>query len=207
MQGRNDPCDCGSGKKFKRCCEVKHRDALLPRGTFLLAAGLVVLLAGGIAATILREEKPQAQFASMPRRPAAPMPTQPTGPAPQPPGPAPAGKVWSTEHGHWHDTGNPQAIKLNTQGEGLTQTARPAAPVPQPTGPAPAGKVWSAEHGHWHDLQTGVQKASPGPVTVLPDGRAATRRPVPQPPGPAPEGKVWSAEHGHWHIAPAGKQQ
>lgn len=24
-------------------------------------------------------------------------------PAPQPPGPAPAGKVWSAEHGHWHD--------------------------------------------------------------------------------------------------------
>ena len=22
----------------------------------------------------------------------------------QPPGPAPAGKVWSPEHGHWHDT-------------------------------------------------------------------------------------------------------
>jgi hypothetical protein len=22
---------------------------------------------------------------------------------PQPPGPAPAGKVWSVEHGHWHD--------------------------------------------------------------------------------------------------------
>jgi hypothetical protein len=24
-------------------------------------------------------------------------------PGPQPPGPVPAGKVWSTEHGHWHD--------------------------------------------------------------------------------------------------------
>jgi hypothetical protein len=29
---------------------------------------------------------------------------QPTfTPGPQPPGPVPAGKVWSTEHGHWHD--------------------------------------------------------------------------------------------------------
>ena len=24
-------------------------------------------------------------------------------PGPQPPGPVPPGKVWSTEHGHWHD--------------------------------------------------------------------------------------------------------
>lgn len=24
--GRNDPCPCGSGKKFKKCCELKkHR--------------------------------------------------------------------------------------------------------------------------------------------------------------------------------------
>ncbi len=21
--GRNDPCSCGSGKKFKKCCEIK----------------------------------------------------------------------------------------------------------------------------------------------------------------------------------------
>ncbi|MEB2312495.1 MAG: SEC-C metal-binding domain-containing protein [Sorangiineae bacterium] len=24
--GRNDPCPCGSGKKYKRCCEAKHQD-------------------------------------------------------------------------------------------------------------------------------------------------------------------------------------
>ena len=23
--GRNDPCSCGSGKKYKKCCEAKHR--------------------------------------------------------------------------------------------------------------------------------------------------------------------------------------
>jgi uncharacterized protein YecA (UPF0149 family) len=23
--GRNDPCPCGSGKKFKNCCERKRR--------------------------------------------------------------------------------------------------------------------------------------------------------------------------------------
>jgi hypothetical protein len=24
--GRNDPCPCGSGIKFKRCCALRHRD-------------------------------------------------------------------------------------------------------------------------------------------------------------------------------------
>ena len=24
--GRNDPCPCGSGKKYKRCCEAKDRE-------------------------------------------------------------------------------------------------------------------------------------------------------------------------------------
>ena len=23
--GRNDPCPCGSGKKFKKCCKVKQK--------------------------------------------------------------------------------------------------------------------------------------------------------------------------------------
>ncbi len=42
---------------------------------------------------------PSAQAASM-----ATMPPQGQfTPAPQPPGEAPPGKVWSVEHGHWHD--------------------------------------------------------------------------------------------------------
>ena len=24
--GRNDPCPCGSGKKYKRCCEARDRE-------------------------------------------------------------------------------------------------------------------------------------------------------------------------------------
>src|SRR3990172_901080 len=31
--GRNDPCPCGSGRKFKRCCEPRRREARSqPRG-------------------------------------------------------------------------------------------------------------------------------------------------------------------------------
>ncbi len=73
----------------------------------------------------------------------------------QPPGPAPEGKVWSTEHAHWHDrpTAPPPTIHLGT-------VNRPSAPVPPP-GPAPAGLIWSAEHGHWH--KAGAQSPAPPP--------------------------------------------
>ena len=27
--GRNDPCPCGSGRKYKKCCLNKYRDARL----------------------------------------------------------------------------------------------------------------------------------------------------------------------------------
>ena len=39
---------------------------------------------------------PQAQTITMP-------PQQQFTPGPQPPGVVPPGKVWSVEHGHWHD--------------------------------------------------------------------------------------------------------
>ena len=57
---------------------------------------------------------------------------------PQPPGPVPPGKVWSPEHGHWHEAAPTQ------------QQSGP--PFPQPPGPVPDGKVWSPEHGHWHNV-------------------------------------------------------
>ncbi|MGD0238320.1 MAG: SEC-C metal-binding domain-containing protein [Syntrophorhabdales bacterium] len=37
VAGRNSPCPCGSGKKYKRCCEAKEaemRESLLPAGRF-----------------------------------------------------------------------------------------------------------------------------------------------------------------------------
>lgn len=46
-----------------------------------------------------------AAASTMPVSPAmTPIARQPQfTPKPQPEGPVPAGKVWSTEHGHWHD--------------------------------------------------------------------------------------------------------
>lgn len=63
---------------------------------------------------------PQAQTISM-------APQQQFTPAPQPPGEAPPGKVWSVEHGHWHDA--PVALTV--------PAPAPATPAPETT-PAPA---------------------------------------------------------------------
>ena len=62
-----------------------------------------------------------------------------------PPGEAPPGKVWSPEHGHWHN--------ISTNSTSMLPGAESNIPQPQPLGEAPPGKVWSSEHGHWHDIQ------------------------------------------------------
>lgn len=51
---------------------------------------------------------PPAQTLSMPTMPTMPQPQ--FTPAPQPPGEVPPGKVWSPEHGHWHDVPVVQTI-------------------------------------------------------------------------------------------------
>ena len=46
--GRNDPCPCGSGRKFKQCCESKRSGVLSSRVVLLAVAG--ALLVGILAA-------------------------------------------------------------------------------------------------------------------------------------------------------------
>lgn len=142
--GRNDPCPCGSGEKYKRCCEPKA-GARSNRRALLIALGIVGA-AGAIwvAVSMLTETPLPSRVAPSGQTPIT------TGTlTPQPPGPVPPGKVWSPEHGHWHDAP-------------IDPTA---APVPQPPGPAPAGKVWSPEHGHWHDVTPGDTSAPGGTGT------------------------------------------
>lgn len=72
--GRNERCPCGSGKKFKRCCETKttgidRRSRLL---LFVLAGVIAVAILAGIA-SVARDGDDGG-----PRR------------------------VWSPEHGHYH---------------------------------------------------------------------------------------------------------
>ena len=68
--GRNDRCPCGSGKKFKQCCE-KKRDGL--------PSGVIILLLAGVLIVALIVAYSNARDTSA------------------------SGRVWSPEHGHYHD--------------------------------------------------------------------------------------------------------
>ena len=114
--GRNDPCPCGSGKKYKQCCEGKaaEKTTFLTKWIAVIVGMILVLLvAVGTAASFFTDDQSNN---------------------------APPRRVWSPEHGHWH----------NVDGAGTRSAARS---VPRPAGPAPPGKVWSPDHGHWHDAR------------------------------------------------------
>lgn len=78
---RNDPCPCGSGKKYKNCHEKEDIKAASNNKAFIIGAILVIFLI--IAAVVLFTGSPASKST-------------------KPPGPAPEGKVWSEEHGHYH---------------------------------------------------------------------------------------------------------
>jgi len=70
-------------------------------------------------------------------------PQQQFKPAPQPPGEVPPGKVWSVEHGHWHDapvaSATPAAAPATVIPVSTPATATPAsAPATATPAPTPA---------------------------------------------------------------------
>lgn len=79
--GRNDPCHCGSGKKYKNCHQSIDVHKESSHKGFVIGAIILVLVI--IAAIALFINSKSASNGA--------------------PGPAPEGKVWSKEHGHWHD--------------------------------------------------------------------------------------------------------
>ena len=107
--------------------------------------GLVIVLAaaGGVvvgsAGTHFLSKRPVAPNGSVPptavgtpqAQTIIASPQQQFTPAPQPPGEPPPGKVWSVEHGHWHDA--PVATVTPTP----ATTPAPVTPTPATT-PAPA---------------------------------------------------------------------
>ncbi len=72
--GRNAPCPCGSGKKYKRCCANKA--AKMAVSMRLAIAAVAVCLIGGLILILTQIDDFD-------------------------PG-APTGRVWSPEHNHWH---------------------------------------------------------------------------------------------------------
>ena len=89
--GRNDPCPCGSGKKYKSC----HMNAESAKGgkSKALMIGLLffIFLIIGILGFYFKTPT------------STPGNSNQFTPGPPPDGPAPPGKVWSYQHGHWHD--------------------------------------------------------------------------------------------------------
>lgn len=81
--GRNEPCTCGSGKKYKNC----HQETEKKRGPGkknLIIGGVIALFILLTAVGLFLNNQSSTK----------------TGP-----GEAPEGKVWSEEHGHWHNAG------------------------------------------------------------------------------------------------------
>ncbi len=199
--GRNEPCHCGSGRKFKLCHGRESGNIASSQKLgwivgVVVVAGAIAILASFRSADVDDAAPKKTAAATETALPSSPAPTPapiPAGiPGSQPPGPAPAGKVWSKEHGHWHDAANPSQVQIQMQ----NVPASAHEEFPQPAGPVPAGKVWSKEHGHWHDAATGTRPDEQIPTDLAP---------MMQPPGvpAAPPGVVWSKEHHHWHRADA----
>ena len=72
--GRNDPCPCGSGRKYKRSCEVTERRG---RSSRALVFVVLAILAGAIVAAVTSLGEDASPVAA-------------------------PGRVWSPEHGHYH---------------------------------------------------------------------------------------------------------
>ena len=126
--GRNEPCHCGSGKKIKQCHGVKNpgkTNQLLLIGFLSLAFIFFMFFSSStsIDHSMSANKSPQ------------PFNFQGNKLTKQPEGKAPPGKVWSAEHGHWHDS--PTSILENKRNSSIEKHND--------------GKVWNADHGHYHE--------------------------------------------------------
>ena len=76
--GRNEPCPCGSGKKYKQCCEGKPtaRKTVFSQALLAVLGFLFILFVLSIIDAFYSSDPDSA------------------GPD----------RVWSAEHGHWHDS-------------------------------------------------------------------------------------------------------
>lgn len=92
---RNDLCYCGSGKKFKNCHMGKPKAKSANRSFMIIGAMVLIVAIASISLYFNLRESPKTNKSF----------SQPNvnAPTPQPAGEAPPGKVWSSEHGHWHD--------------------------------------------------------------------------------------------------------
>ena len=78
--GRNDPCPCGSGKKYKNChAKIEDQKGGKNQARWIGLLLILFVIIGAVAVYLNNQRD-----------------------ANRPPGEAPPGKVWSEEHGHYH---------------------------------------------------------------------------------------------------------
>lgn len=178
--GRNDPCPCGSGLKYKQCCAGKTRlNVKGRRGWVLGAIGLVVAAVVAwslmrpptrpIATSGARTSPPSTSAGVSPGLGTSSMPNPASSPAPQGvgtptnlPGPAAAtpqawafdastNKHFDPNHGHWHDGPPPPPESRGVSAPQPSATTTPPGPAPAPwTYDAQKNQHWDPGHGHWH---------------------------------------------------------
>lgn len=52
-QGRNDPCACGSGKKYKQCCALKKDRLPIGARVWFALIGAMLLIGAWLALTTI----------------------------------------------------------------------------------------------------------------------------------------------------------
>ena len=91
--GRNDSCHCGSGKKYKSCHGLPN-----DKYEYLWPMVIIVVLIISWFFFFEFDQSVPEKYSS-----SNSLNYQKSNFLSSPPEAAPPGKVWSPEHGHWHD--------------------------------------------------------------------------------------------------------
>ena len=140
--GRNEPCHCGSGKKYKHCHEPT-------KNTNNNQYAIIGIIAVVILVIIFINSDSSSSNQNVPVTTSPLLNQGSTSNKSKPGGPAPPGKVWSQEHGHWHDAPVTKSLTPKLLGkEGVNKIT-----VPPDKNKTSEGKVWDEAHGHFHDKE------------------------------------------------------
>lgn len=120
LPGRNDPCSCGSGRKFKNCCLGREPDVPAQRSNRMAKVLLIAVPVGILALVLISSQgrRPGSQSGVSPgNATGVTLPAQtglPQGSGTREASPptttpvawqydAASNRHWDPNHGHWHD--------------------------------------------------------------------------------------------------------